>query len=322
MQSPRIGIIAAHDDIHALAVRHALSTRHGVRCELIAIDSIAGAGQVAWRPDAPGQAVVPTLDGRVVVDELDAIWARRRNVGQNLPETFDPTCQALVDSDCSASVLGALYMGFGGRWVSDPHCTELARDKLRQLQIARTAGLRIPRTLVSSDPDAIRAFVRSEPHGAILKRPSGSRQFVETAMVTDELLDQRDALSASPAMYQEAITGRVHIRAHLFGDRCLAAILDSDRIDWRCRADVSWRVCEVDAATQDRLRAVQRGLGLDMGVYDLKIDRSGEPVFFEVNAQGQFLFIEELAGLALTEALAEHLVLRGREARTPSRSAA
>ena len=48
-------------------------------------------------------------------------------------------------------------------------------------------------------------------------------------------------------------------------------------------------------------------LGLVFGTVDLKLANSGEHVFLEVNPQGQFLYIEILTGLPISNALAEFL---------------
>jgi hypothetical protein len=44
-----------------------------------------------------------------------------------------------------------------------------------------------------------------------------------------------------------------------------------------------------------------------MGIFDLKLSDDGEPVWLEVNPQGQFLFVEGLAGLDLKAAFADFL---------------
>jgi hypothetical protein len=64
---------------------------------------------------------------------------------------------------------------------------------------------------------------------------------------------------------------------------------------------------EVDPATKHRLGRVLEILGLKMGVVDLKVDPTGEPVWLELNPQGQFLFVEGLTGLDLTGAFSEFL---------------
>jgi hypothetical protein len=56
-----------------------------------------------------------------------------------------------------------------------------------------------------------------------------------------------------------------------------------------------------------------RTLDLRMGVFDLKLTPGGELVWLEINPQGQFLFIEGLSELKLTDLLADFLA---REART------
>jgi hypothetical protein len=45
-----------------------------------------------------------------------------------------------------------------------------------------------------------------------------------------------------------------------------------------------------------------------MGVFDVKLRPDGEPVFLEVNPQGQFLFVEGMSDMPLGEAFAEFVV--------------
>lgn len=44
-----------------------------------------------------------------------------------------------------------------------------------------------------------------------------------------------------------------------------------------------------------------------MGVFDLKMDPSGVPVFLELNPHGQFLFVEGLTGMDLIGAFSGFL---------------
>ena len=60
------------------------------------------------------------------------------------------------------------------------------------------------------------------------------------------------------------------------------------------------RFDEVSAA----LFQVMNELGLLFGTIDLKLTHSNEYVFFEVNPQGQFLYIEILTGQPISDAVA------------------
>jgi len=55
-------------------------------------------------------------------------------------------------------------------------------------------------------------------------------------------------------------------------------------------------------------------LGLKTGVFDLKLDRDGNPVWLEINPQGQFLFAEALSGEDLGTAMADFLHREAQEA--------
>jgi hypothetical protein len=45
-----------------------------------------------------------------------------------------------------------------------------------------------------------------------------------------------------------------------------------------------------------------------MGIFDVKLTDDGEPVFLEINSQGQFLFVEALTDLPLADHFAAFLV--------------
>ncbi|HEY6683924.1 MAG TPA: hypothetical protein VI030_13160 [Propionibacteriaceae bacterium] len=63
----------------------------------------------------------------------------------------------------------------------------------------------------------------------------------------------------------------------------------------------------LEAAVERQLGDVLERLGLRMGVADLKITPAGDPVWLELNPQGQFLFLEGLTGLDLTGAFSDFL---------------
>jgi hypothetical protein len=88
----------------------------------------------------------------------------------------------------------------------------------------------------------------------------------------------------------------------VFGDEVHAARITSGVLDWRLDGGMAVEPVVIDDGLQSALRAVVERLGLRMGVFDLKVTPDGEPVFLEVNPQGQFLFVEGLCGMPLTAA--------------------
>jgi len=134
-----------------------------------------------------------------------------------------------------------------------------------------------------------------------------------TCFVTEEVLQAEEAIRLAPAIYQEYVAGGRHIRMHVFGGRTLAVLIESPDMDWRrdlSRVRVS--TFDMPPDLERRVRHVIEELGLVMGVVDLKIDEEGEPIWLEVNPQGQFLFVEGLCGAPLTALFARFLA-RARE---------
>lgn len=113
--------------------------------------------------------------------------------------------------------------------------------------------------------------------------------------------------------------GSAHnLRIHCFGDIVRAVELNSKRLDWRFDLNIPMNEVDLAAQTKDQLRAVLDMLSLRMGIFDFKITPDGELVWLEVNPQGQYLFIEALTGVPLTDEIATFLrneAVVGRERR-------
>jgi hypothetical protein len=314
--NPRIGIFTYRDDLHGHWARKKLEEQHGAWCCLIPCDELALRGGLTWSTQSAEPALLPTVDGETVdVRTLDALWYRRISSMQVLPEGADEAYHAHINGTVERVVEGILQNEFRGAWVSHPVATRLAENKLVQLRAAARAGLRIPATLVSQDPERIRSFCARHP-GAIIKPVTTSREvgLARTATVSQELLGQDDVLALTPAIYQECIQGERHLRISVFGGRCDAALIEARELDWRFDLNVPFRPYPLDRHLEQRLCATLRELGLVMGIFDVKLTDEGEPVFLEVNSQGQFLFIEGLCGIPLADRFAAFLVEQATQA--------
>jgi glutathione synthase/RimK-type ligase-like ATP-grasp enzyme len=308
--NPRIGIITYGDDAHGHFIKKRIEERHGAWCCLIPSDELAIRGQLTWSTSSEDLSLVPTHDGQTVdVRTLNALWYRRLAGKQTLPEGADDAYELHILRSIDKVLEGILLTDFHGRWVSHPLATQRAENKLLQLRAAAHAGLRTPSTLVSQDPARIRSFCAAHP-GAIIKPVATPRgvEMVATTVVSPELLDNDDVLALSPSIYQECIPGQRHLRVSVFGDRCYAALIEAKELDWRFDLNLPVSDHPLDSALQRQLCATLRELGLVMGILDLKLTDDGEPVFLEVNSQGQFLFVEALCGTPLADHFAAFLV--------------
>lgn len=151
-------------------------------------------------------------------------------------------------------------MGLGGLlatlepWLNHPHQISYAEYKPVQLRIAVACGLKVPRTLVTNEPETARAFV-TEVGRAVYKPFSGSGIYdddgfrqVFCTVVESEQCDNPN-VSRTMHLFQEAVPKDYEIRLTVVDDQFFAA-----RIDGKSQAaQVDWR-SDYDACHTGRLR--------------------------------------------------------------------
>jgi hypothetical protein len=151
-------IVTANDDTTADLVADALTSRGG---KVVPIDvgdfpitlSVTGTigGDGVWR----GELV--TADSTVLdLESIDAVYYRRPTRFR-LPDHLSPADRRFAEAEAHRG-LGGLLVALPTRWVSHPARIADAEAKPVQLQLAAACGFRLPRTLISNDPDRVREF--------------------------------------------------------------------------------------------------------------------------------------------------------------------
>lgn len=209
-------------------------------------------------------------------------------------------------------------------WVNDPYRAARAGDKLWQLLLARDHGLPVPDTLLTSDPEAFRAFVRERGRAAV-KSPSGSAGLPESKRVLTQLVTPRDLAKAdsvkhAPVLAQEYIEKRTEVRATVIAGKVHAVEIFSQetprtRVDWR-RYDPRTRYARLalPARVARACAAITRDAGLAYSGIDLVRTPRDEYVFLEVNSEPAWLWVEDETGMPLTREIAKLLASRARRA--------
>lgn len=306
-----VGILTQAGDLHAELVAHWVRQAGGY-ASLVYADCVPGEGGISFNPAHPAQARLRSADGVIAVGDLDLVWWRRVGKPRVPEQVRDADAREVVSNDSRDSVVGLFRSGFQGIWVSDPDATRNAEFKLVQLRAAVEVGLRVPATLVSQVPDDIRKFCL-RVGGRVVTKPVASTIDVplRAGVVTLEELPGDEVLALSPAIYQELVPGKQHLRACTWGSTVVCGTLESPIMDWRTDPNPTVGTTEIDADTAARLIALNAKLGLEMGISDLKpAPDGGPPYWLEVNPQGQFLFLEGLGGPEVAQPFADFLLAR------------
>ena len=292
-------------DIHAAAVRWALQ-RAGLRPLWAATLADPALTPVSLHADARAGV---RASGGIGAAHACSVWFRRPRAPRALPGLGDADRSFVLDEWRRMIENAHLFAASGGAfWVNRPDRGLAAEHKLLQLQAAHRCGLRFPDTLVSSDPEEIRAFQRR--HGRVVYKPflahswrdrDGRIRTSYARSVGADALGHDASLRLCPGLYQVQVRKRCDLRVTAIGARLFTVRIDSPEredgvIDWRSASlggTGRFRPWSLPADWEDGLRRLMRELGLSFGCIDLVADEDDRLHLLEINQAGQFLFVEE-----------------------------
>ena len=336
MTRKRILIISEVGDMHSDSVAWALRKK-GHDCEVLItpdVPTLVGMSMRLDPGDPAGRFLVrgPGLTNTDWSEPFDTVWTRRMGSAV-LPEDMHAGDREVASRQSElflASVAPFLDQGAHTFWVNPPASDVVAQQKASQLRLAVRAGLKIPKTLISNDPDEIRAFLRElggvaahkllRPAAWISEDEEGEHVYTAyTVPVREEQLPEDEVLRLCPGIFQPYVPKRFEVRVACLGDFLVAIRIHSQAderaaTDWRAgQFHVEMEPYELPPDVADGCRRLLAGLGIAHGSLDFIVDPDGEHIFLEVNPQGQFLFLESRAGLPLLDMFSEFLIAGTRD---------
>lgn len=307
----RVGIFGSDDDLQV----------HAVARELRAL----GAEDVLVRNDAADAGLpLSIVDGTVVyrgVDTDDFVGFYLRNVpAAYAPSVEDEDGELVLPFDWYAEYLrsreaSAFYVSWllslqarGVRVVNAPHAASVLQYKPFQLDALRRLGARVPRTLISNDPDAVRDFRRAV--GDVIFKPVMGGAL--TQRLDDEVMDALHHLPRAPVIFQERIAGD-DLRVMLAGDDVVSSVAirtPEQHLDFRGDptyqgGDAAYEEVTLPDDVVAFCRKAARACGLLFAGIDIKRTPGGEWVFLELNSSPIYLDVEFKLGHPISRALAE-----------------
>jgi hypothetical protein len=181
-------------------------------------------------------------------------------------------------------------------------------SKPYQAQLIAAHGLAVPETLVTNDPDEVRAFQRK--HGRLVfKSTSGMRSIVQ--MLEGKHLERLDSIRACPVQFQQFIEG-TNVRVHVVGRQVFATEARTGATDYRYASrqvgeGADLRAVELPPELEARCRSLGQAMGLAFSGIDLKITPEGQAYCFEVNPSPAYSYYEAHTGQPIALAVARYL---------------
>lgn len=261
--------------------------------------------------------------GVVDLDEVRAVWYRRFRAGTTLPASLGDTREACVGE--SRQTLYGTIASLGCFQLDPLPSVRLADFKELQTELALQVGLEVPRTLFSNDPAAVRRFYRDLDGQVVTKMQSqfaivrqGQENVVFTSQVEPRHLERLEGLRFAPMVFQEMVPKALELRATVVGRQVFTAAVrtqdrEETRVDWRrdgAGLVEAWERYDLPSEQQEALLRLADCYGLNYAAADFIVTPEGRHVFLEINAAGEWFWMqrEPRPALPIAQALTELLI--------------
>jgi glutathione synthase/RimK-type ligase-like ATP-grasp enzyme len=255
--------------------------------------------------------------------DVTAVWYRRSyNLGKGLNQAIEPEYLPATIEEVKRTLLGML---------EGLDCFHLARNsvyrrldsKEEQLKVAVRNGLLIPDTCISNDPGQVGRFMEQQGGSVVSKMQSSfaiyreaEEHVVFTNAVTVDHLNDLATLQYCPMVFQQEVIKKLELRVTVVGRAVFAFSIDSQRVD---NARVDWRKEGVNMINdwqpytlpdeiENKLLAFMDDYGLNYGAIDLILTPDDQYYFLEVNAAGEYFWLDRLCDHAISKQIAAVLM--------------
>ena len=259
---------------------------------------------------------------RIDTKDVSGVYFRR---------PIPPVFQELRDTDQEFAVresleaLRSLWRHIDeSRWLNHPRRIQTSSNKYEQLSIARSLGFRIPRTLITDEPSAIREFydacegrviIKAVKHGYV--SGNGSARLAFTSELNEVIINKLDSFAHIPV---ERVNKRCDVRVTVVGATVFSTAIFSQqqegtRLDWRrmdlLDVELVHTPIKLPETLADQCRVLTGHFGLNFSAIDLVLEPDGNYVFLEMNPNGQWAWLEQRVGYPIRDAIIDFLLSAG-----------
>jgi glutathione synthase/RimK-type ligase-like ATP-grasp enzyme len=266
--------------------------------------------------------ILQTPKVEIDLRDIDSVYYRRAAYGEKISMTMDSQYRNACVQESKITIEG-LLTSLRAYHVDPLWNVRRASVKQLQLQLAKSLGLSIPKTLITNDPEAVKDFYGLCSGLMITKMQAsfaiynyGRESVVFTNKVKEEDLKNLDGLALSPMMFQELVPKKLEYRVTIVGNQVFSSAIDSQKyektqIDWR-RDGIGlidkWEPVDLPGDIEEKLLALMNKLQLQYGAIDLLQRPDGSFVFLEINPAGEYFWLDRQRERTISNTLAELLM--------------
>jgi glutathione synthase/RimK-type ligase-like ATP-grasp enzyme len=271
---------------------------------------------------------IKTEMGEIFSNNISCVWCRRPFVELTLQEQGNSEIDFKIwKNEWNKTLLGLYNSLKDLEWLNPLRKAYKGENKYYQMDVARKVGFKFPETLISNNKTKITQFA-SEYDKVLFKLMSqeiydlGDENFkgLFTNVVTKNELEDFTEYGENPIVLQRYIDKEFEVRYTVVGDEHLVCKIDSQcsakaKYDWRHYdiANTPHFSMEAPDDIKHKVTLMLSELELEYGALDFIVTPENEWYFLEINCMGQWLWIEQLTNLSISDAIVKWIKKNIRE---------
>jgi glutathione synthase/RimK-type ligase-like ATP-grasp enzyme len=244
--------------------------------------------------------------------EFSSIYFRRPEIPTFVSENLSIGEYSFIKNEFLYTFEGIYKILKDAYWVSPVCAIREAENKIYQLEIALSIGLKIPNSIITNSfYDALEFYDRNNASCIIKPIKSGLIEDKNKSKVifTNHLKNRpnsKEQIESAPNYFQSLIIKKYDVRVIVVGEKIFATLIHSQndietQVDWRRGERILQHTkFELPDDIKEKCIKLLKVLNLRFGAMDFIIDKNEELVFLEVNPNGQWAWIEKQTGYEIS----------------------
>lgn len=256
----------------------------------------------------------------IVLDKSWNIW-NRRLVSPKIPNEIPKNLHDIIYKETAKTLEGLLFI-HEGQVINREESNHNASNKIDQLKFVNNYGMKIPDTTLTNYPQKLIDFYNNHKKichklqkQTLVKKNKGKTYGVLNNIVGKENIKHAELIKNYPALFQEYIDKKYELRITALKSKIIPIAIYSQnspisKIDFR-RYDfenIKYAKVNIPNKVEQFCFDILKHYKLDFAEIDMILDDKNNYVFLELNANGQWLWLEQMSGYNLTKDVAENLL--------------
>lgn len=261
-------------------------------------------------------------NGEQVVDsiQITCVWCRRAFIELTLEE------QQILDNsfkiwknEWNKTLLGLYNSLKRVKWLNPLKNAYKGENKYYQIEIAGRVEFKMPDFIVSNQKEKLLDFAERYPDivlklisQEIYQDKDGKFKGLYVNKINKHILQGFSEQEENPIMLQNYVDKKYEVRYTVVGKKHFVCKIDSQKSkkaceDWRRYDLPNTPHLPIEPPKEIKIKVDEfmDVMGIEYGALDFIVTPQNEWVFLEINCMGQWLWIENLTGLKISDAIVE-----------------